>query len=1132
MKIKLYILAAFVLATVIGTDRASAQAQPTTEGKAFWLSFATNYEADGPDEVYLEIKFVASQPSQVKITYTENGASETLNIPVGVTSYVLNSAQRFNSYNMSAGRTHKSIYIESDHNISVIAMNQRQNSSDASIVLPVEACGKSYRLIGYGETFKEEWSIIISMSHDTYIFIDEDPAIPLDLGEVYITQTGSSLGKLVRGNKPFVIFTHNICVTIPNEINACDCLFEQLIPIASWGTKFMATVTSRSLERVKIFPSKDATTVHFSPAPLSSLYPPNVVYGSTVIMNAGRGYEIEIARNTFITSDAAIAVASFMVGDFYTAAVFDGDPAMAWVPAIDQNVTKVTIAPFIAEATAIDHHYVTIVAQTAHTASVKYSINGGALQSPSGGAWANHASGYSVYNMPINADKTAAYTFTCPTGLTLTGYGYGERESYSYMAGASVRKLVSYFTVNGAHYQDVDYKGYCGAAFQFNAVIGDVLHPDAGHIRWMVDGVEELPARDQLGFNLASLAEGLHTIELILKDEFAATDTIRTHIESICPPQIYIHSSTQCGRELRVLTQYPNELSYRWFLNGNEIAGASQNVFGARIAGSYEVEITTKSGVTLRSSAGLNVNMPNPSAKASDIAADYSPSICSGTMLDVQLSSPTVSNPVFNIYSDSTLTHRIGGGSNFWIANLSADTTLYVTVSSSNVCENMPGYEKRLHIKVIHAPELVKWADTVICSLERLNYELRSDDVGARVNWSRAAVEGISNLAASGSGDIIEPLITARYEAATAKYTVDLTGSNGCHREYEIRVKVKPTPPPTSLSFSPVCSGTILMHMLQPPIPNTEISWYRPAVAGVDYEGSGSGGISDRLISTSSDPVLVQYYYTFNADGCEMESRMELYVNPSPEGPVVLEPVQPCIGGMFSIEVDESQSSMDYLIYGQGQTPLKTEAGNDGTLRIDIDTVRGYTVFEVEVRNQYGCVSYDPSVVCAYPVTVNITTERLPKYVKGRSYTFQLESDSYNAEYTLLDSLPEGLHLSPSGVISGTSPVGSASGSVAFRVEMRDGNGCTTYKEFTLEPSIFFPQIFSPNGDGVNDVFMRGYHVVIFDRLGVRIFEGRDGWNGEHKGQQVSQDTYFYILRYTDESNVERKVTGDITIIR
>lgn len=187
MKIKLYILAAFVLATVIGTDRASAQAQPTTEGKAFWLSFATNYEADGPDEVYLEIKFVASQPSQVKITYTENGASETLNIPVGVTSYVLNSAQRFNSYNMSAGRTHKSIYIESDHNISVIAMNQRQNSSDASIVLPVEACGKSYRLIGYGETFKEEWSIIISMSHDTYIFIDEDPAIPLDLGEVYIT---------------------------------------------------------------------------------------------------------------------------------------------------------------------------------------------------------------------------------------------------------------------------------------------------------------------------------------------------------------------------------------------------------------------------------------------------------------------------------------------------------------------------------------------------------------------------------------------------------------------------------------------------------------------------------------------------------------------------------------------------------------------------------------------------------------------------------------------------------------------------------------------------------------------------------------------------------------------------------
>jgi gliding motility-associated-like protein len=74
---------------------------------------------------------------------------------------------------------------------------------------------------------------------------------------------------------------------------------------------------------------------------------------------------------------------------------------------------------------------------------------------------------------------------------------------------------------------------------------------------------------------------------------------------------------------------------------------------------------------------------------------------------------------------------------------------------------------------------------------------------------------------------------------------------------------------------------------------------------------------------------------------------------------------------------------------------------------------------------------------------------------------------------------------------------------------------------------MFVPKAFSPNGDGINDVFMKGYKVIIFDRLGINIFTGDDGWDGTYKGQPAAEDIYFYILYYNDSS-----VKGYVGIVR
>ncbi|MBX2960444.1 MAG: choice-of-anchor L domain-containing protein [Flavobacteriales bacterium] len=83
------------------------------------------------------------------------------------------------------------------------------------------------------------------------------------------------------------------------------------------------------------------------------------------------------------------------------------------------------------------------------------------------------------------------------------------------------------------------------------------------------------------------------------------------------------------------------------------------------------------------------------------------------------------------------------------------------------------------------------------------------------------------------------------------------------------------------------------------------------------------------------------------------------------------------------------------------------------------------------------------------------------------------------------------------------------------------------------------PNVFTPNGDNWNDklVFVgvdntQDFSIKIFDRWGRKKFESTDAtdhWDGEN----ASEGTYFYELKYTDVcSNIEKLVTGTVTLLR
>lgn len=92
---------------------------------------------------------------------------------------------------------------------------------------------------------------------------------------------------------------------------------------------------------------------------------------------------------------------------------------------------------------------------------------------------------------------------------------------------------------------------------------------------------------------------------------------------------------------------------------------------------------------------------------------------------------------------------------------------------------------------------------------------------------------------------------------------------------------------------------------------------------------------------------------------------------------------------------------------------------------------------------------------------------------------------------------------------------------------------------------IWIPGVFSPNGDGRNDIFrlkgkitqdITSFEFLVFNRYGQKVFETTDanaGWDGSFKGAPCPMGTFFYYLRYTAKGSTEPQLMkGDVILVR
>ena len=211
----------------------------------------------------------------------------------------------------------------------------------------------------------------------------------------------------------------------------------------------------------------------------------------------------------------------------------------------------------------------------------------------------------------------------------------------------------------------------------------------------------------------------------------------------------------------------------------------------------------------------------------------------------------------------------------------------------------------------------------------------------------------------------------------------------------------------------------------------------------------------------------------------------------------------------------------------------------------------GYVWTTTDVTNS---ISISPTSSSVYGVivsngcgndttSVNVTVNSNPAANAGSDETIILgNAVNLNGSGGILYSWSPSVGLSCTNC---SAPSASPTSTTTYILTVEDANGCIDYDSLTVfveeQLIIYIPNVFSPNGDGSNDVlFVRGGGIDqivfrVFDRWGNMVFESADintGWDGTYQGQPAVPGVYAYGVqgKYLDGSDI--KQSGNVTLIR
>ncbi len=478
---------------------------------------------------------------------------------------------------------------------------------------------------------------------------------------------------------------------------------------------------------------------------------------------------------------------------------------------------------------------------------------------------------------------------------------------------------------------------------------------------------------------------------------------------------------------------------------------------------------------------------------------------------------PTTTNVTCNGSCDGQISLLVGGGVGPYSYNWSngstvnpattlCDGTYTVTVTDANLC-TLP-----LTGLIVTEPTALTVGPTatpaIICIGQ--SSTLNSNPAGGTgpytYLWSDGSIT--QNITVS-------PIVTT-------PYTVTITDANGCTVVGNVTVTVSTsliggataTPPTICVGSSSTLNATANGGNGGP----------------YTYTWSPGGGVGQTI---SVSPSITTVYTVTISDGCSpsVTANVTVTVNPSPIVSYTTTPLSGC--EPLTITYTNTTPGSSSCIWTINGVPY------NNCVVTQTFTTGSYNAV-LTVTDVNGCIGNSGTVVAnIYPTpTAQFTANPNTTNILDPTVTF----NNLSSPGTYLWSFGDGVTSTvPSPIYNYTD-----TGSYNVQLIVTTSFGCvdTAYGNVYISDlfSVYVPNAFTPNGDGINDSFspvVMGadyYEFWIYNRWGELIFDSTTSgtpWDGTYKGQHVEQDVYVWKL-FIQEKNKGKKhnYIGHVTIVK
>lgn len=372
----------------------------------------------------------------------------------------------------------------------------------------------------------------------------------------------------------------------------------------------------------------------------------------------------------------------------------------------------------------------------------------------------------------------------------------------------------------------------------------------------------------------------------------------------------------------------------------------------------------------------------------------------------------------------------------------------------------------------------------------------------------------------------------------TTQYTVNATNAIGCTASAQVTVSVNAVPAPIPVYDITVCSGANAVLQVQNPVPGETYNWYAAASGGPIL----STGTSYTVNNVTANATY--YVETVNATNCSSGTRTPFNIIISPTTVGIAAPVTVCSGANATMQVQNPQPGYTYNWHNSAAGPTVFTG-----ISYTVNNVTANATYFVETINELNC----PSTFASVDVSIYQQLAQPVVTVSNVSFssiTFSWAPVPGAIGYEITTNGGSSFQSPSSGPTGTTHTINGLAGNTTVIIQVRALGTPACVNSVLSAPvpgttlsskEIFVPNVFTPNGDGRNDIlmvfgnYMASMRFSIFNQWGELIFVSENigvGWNGLHKGKLQPVGVYAYTLKVVLQDGTVVNKKGSVNLIR